>query len=318
MKTLVLYVHCIYYTMVFPKPNYESFGALVARQPDWSLPPSKWTFKQHPELNHTIESVSKELGGRYVQAIRDRFPQVTFDIIKSFVVKNDQYGSPQKFIYEFPCVTSNTTKLLYGSPSSLRYAMQALLVLEHLSTTPCSWVVELGAGYGGMYVALLTFLPLFTLFTPLTRYVAIELPDVAVMTRTYLQTVVNGQNASGLKIPNDVVQMNLAGDSAPLPYHIWTWDEMATKMEEERSAWMSDAFFVSHLGFTELDGDVQEVVRKRCLRYCSHGMLTWQTCFGDDVQYASEMLGNRVSKVDPEVPDTVPSYLQMPNYYVYF
>lgn len=289
--------------MVFPKPNYKYFGDLVARQPDWALPPSKWTFKQHPELNHTVESVSKELGGRYIQAIRDRFPQVTFDIIKSFVVKNDQYGSPQKFIYEFPCVTSNTTKLLYGSPSSLRYAMQALLVLEHLSTTQCSCVVDLGAGYGGMYVALLTFLPLFTLLTPLTWYVAIELPDVAVMTRSYLQTVV--------------------GDEGKIPYHIWTWDgteegDLDTKMEDEGLAGMSDVFFVSHLGFTELDGDVQEVVRKQCLRHCSHGMVTWQTCFGDDVQYASEMLGNRVSNVEPEVPDTVPSYLQTPNYYVYF
>ena len=49
---------------------------------------------------------------------------------------------------------------------------------------------------------------------------------------------------------------------------------------------------------------------------CAHGILTWQTCFGDAVEGAGSLLGVNVERVEEEVPATAPSHVK--NHYVYF
>ena len=92
-------------------------------------------FKNNINYTYMLEHVSFKEGNEYLYHIKQKF-NLTNDEIKSFCDKNDKIGNPTKFDYPFG----------KGSPTSLRYILHALLILEYISTLKQSQLnlVELG------------------------------------------------------------------------------------------------------------------------------------------------------------------------------
>jgi len=281
--------------MTVSKPNYADLRQYMDDRfaSVSSATAAEWTFKQDPTFFQYMEHVSKEHGAQYLQCIETQYPQVTFEALRAFVQTNDRYGGSTKFIFTFHCTVSQSTKLLYCSPSTLRYAFQALLTLDYMSKTECRCLVEWGAGYGGMFLAVQAFAGLFYPDGGLDQVVLVEMPEVVPLLTAYVAAATAAPTA--LAAPSSV------------SYHIVSANGELPPVQ--------GAFFVSHFCFTELDASEQARIRG-WMGACAHGLLTWQTCFGDAVEGAGSLLGVNVERTEEEVPATAPSHVK--NHYVYF
>lgn len=264
------------------KPSYQEHHRYLYELQD--QPPAEWKFKQHPNYCQIMEHIHKDHGSRYLTHIETQFPQITFEQIRDYVNTNDKYGGAVKHIY-----TSQSLRLLYCSPSSLRYIFQALLVLDAYNATDCTHMVEVGAGYGGLCLAIQMFAPsMLTETKTLKQYYMMDLPASCVLIREYLA---------------------LHSERLPILY-------MAHARDRDFNTYQHKTFFISHFCFSELSESEQQRYRDEILSSCIHGMLTWQTCFGDDVSRANLLLGKPVTKCVEECPQTGPEHAK--NYYIYF
>lgn len=264
------------------KPSYQEHHRYLYELQD--QPPTEWQFKQHPNYCQILEHIHKDHGNSYLTHIETQFPQITFEQIRDYVNTNDKYGGAVKHIY-----TTQSLRLLYCSPSSLRYIFQALLVLDAYNATDCTHMVEVGAGYGGLCLAIQMFAPsMLTETKTLKQYYMMDLPASCVLIREYLA---------------------LHSERLPILY-------MAHARDRDFNTYQHKTFFISHFCFSELSESEQQRYRDEILSSCTHGMLTWQTCFGDDISRADLLLGKTVTKCLEECPQTGPEHAK--NYYIYF
>jgi hypothetical protein len=267
--------------MSVTKPSYQSYQSYV--ETVVQEPYTQWAFKQHPSYLEILENVGKEYGIQYLYWIEHEFPIVTFDILRKFVNINDKYGNANKMIF-----TTRDHRLLYCSPSSLRYLYHALILLTKFQASGCQHIVELGCGYGGLCLAVQILAPLFT-NVHLGTYVMIDLPEPCALTRAYLQ-VHQSHIGSEIKILDDVKNADLANDGS--------------------------FFLVSNYCFSALSREWQTKYRVHLVDHCSHGWIIWQTCFGDSVENSRYLLGKPDAEIIEEKPQTAP--LHVKNYWVHF
>ena len=109
-------------------------------------------FKNQGAYTYVLENLSKDFGAEILKHIETNFPQISFEDMRAFIILNDKYGGTVKSIF-----TTNKMKLLYCSPSTLRYILHALLILNYYKETMCKNVLELGQGYGGLFLAINMF-----------------------------------------------------------------------------------------------------------------------------------------------------------------
>ena len=99
-------------------------------------------FKNDKKYNSILEHVSENQGYEYVKFIESflkvNFTQITFDNIKDYLLLNDKYGNPKKYLY-----TIFDNKVLC-SPSSLRYVYHSLIILNHIKYNNSKKIVEVG------------------------------------------------------------------------------------------------------------------------------------------------------------------------------
>ena len=131
-------------------------------------------FKNHDDFRYMLEHVSFEEGQKYFDIIISKFNLSHTDIF-SFCAMNDMLGNPIK--YEYPCGSV--------SPTSLRYILHALLILEYMHNLELNEVniVELGGGYGGLCLAIHHFSHGLK-----KKYTIIDLNFVGKLQYKYLQT----------------------------------------------------------------------------------------------------------------------------------
>jgi hypothetical protein len=134
-------------------------------------------FKNNINYTYMLEHVSFKEGIEYLYHINKKF-NLNFDEIKSFCDKNDTIGNPTKFDYPFG----------KASPTSLRYILHALLILEYISNLKQSQLnlVELGGGYGGLCLCIYHFKNKFDLNLNFT-YTIIDLKYVNLLQKEYLK-----------------------------------------------------------------------------------------------------------------------------------
>ena len=173
-----------HHTPMTTKPSFQEHEDYVS-QLHHQLP-AEWQFKHHPLYCHVLEHVSKDQGNQYLNCIETQFPHISLGQIRDYVNANDKYGGAVKHIY-----TTQSLRLLYCSASSLRYIYQALMVLEEYSHTDCTHMVELGAGYGGLCLAIHMFAPILLTNHHSSRpppivYYMIDLPASCDLIRDYL------------------------------------------------------------------------------------------------------------------------------------
>ena len=275
--------------MQVSKPNYESHQKYIQSIVNQSI--AQRSFKQEPLYMEVLENVSKEYGIQYLQHIEGEFPVVTFDILRKYVNTNDKYGNANKTIF-----TTQDKKLLYCSPTSLRYLYHALILMDAFKLSGCRNMVELGSGYGGLYLAVQIVLPLFTDVT-IDKYVMIDLPYSGALTSSYLK---------------------VHEEDTIVPYEIIEGIEASGTGFTTITPPPNNSFFVSNYCLSALSAELQTQYRIYLLDHCSHGWVTWQTCFGDSVETAKTLLGKPEESytIVPEKPQTAPYFIE--NYWIYW
>lgn len=248
-------------------------------------------FKSNANYNNVLENLSRDNGIEYLSRIETEFPHVTFEDIRSFIMANDKNGGSIKTIF-----TMKNMKLLYCSPSNLRYIYHALLILSYYKETNCRNIVELGQGYGGLFLAINLFMNKIPGLT-INKYIMIDLPNSCKLTNKYLEA-----HNSIIQIPRDVYD-NTILDNITVPI-------------TECKQTPNDTFFISNYCFTAIDSVEQEKYVDKIIKPCSHGFLIWQTCFNSNVHNADNILKKSIINRPEEDPQTAPKHVK--NHYVYF
>lgn len=270
--------------------------SLVSSGTDAGKPIATYGFKCNQNYQEVLEHLSKDVGVMYLKKLEEEFPEISYDIIKAFVSKNDKYGSPTKAI--FTMNTDNTQKLLYCSSTSLRYVYHAMKILRYLKETSLTKVVELGVGYGGLFLAINYFSNILDIH--IEQYDMVDMPEVLALVTSYLE---------------------LNRDSIHIPYSLYvvpggyqeTLDQISWTVFPENK---SDLFFISNYCMSYITPPQREIYRRSILEKSVHGFLTWQTCFGVDEKQIENVLKKTVLNITDEVPQTGPDHAK--NVYVIF
>jgi hypothetical protein len=198
------------------------------------------SFKRSNTYREILEHVSPELGEAFFAAL-EKTPISRADL-RAFCMKNDSVGKPllHSFGPDFE-----------ASPTSLRYAFHAHLVLAYLrrlgSPEPVP-VIEVGGGYGGLYVAIDTFAPLYGV--KIASYTIIDLPEIIELQRQY----------TGL-LPTQTPLTLLSAET----------------YGADAEAAPSSAFLVSNYAFSELAEEHRKGYERALFPKLQHGFLAWNS-----------------------------------------
>ena len=237
-------------------------------------------FKNNPEYNNILEHVSREQGEYYLNLIRQDFGDITFKQIIDFSSINDKYGEPKKETYIY--VNKEEVK---SSPTSIRYIYHALLILKHYKDNTSSEIVEVGCGYGGLFLAICFFSRILDI--KIDKYYFIDLPPVCNLINSYLL------------INKDHISIN---------YEIHNSNDYVNKISK------NNLFFISNYCFTEIKDECRNNYIEYLLPNVSCGFIIWQTVFGFNIENAYKIL--KVKYIKEELPQTASK--ENKNYFVYF
>jgi len=256
--------------------NYQSFVSNIKDE--------LFNFKSNGVYNHILEHVSFEQGKQYIyfiqKTIKEKSLGVDFKSINDYLLLNDKYGSPLKYEYNY-----NDEKIIC-SPTSLRYILHALLILLHIKSVNLTKIVEVGCGYGGLFLAINHFSKILSI--SIDKYYIVDLPEVGSLIQNYIKKLENN-----IDIPYSI---HLAYD-----YGIDILDE--------------NLFFISNYCFTE----IEELHRNNYINILfpkiSNGFIIWQTIFNLPINNI-DMIGKNIINLEVEYPQTANEIDK--NYYVYF
>lgn len=134
-------------------------------------------FKRNRYYADILEHVSAEQGKQYLDCIHEKTPYKIEDIV-AYCTKNDSIGNPHTVPYQMGRNGETVTQSV--SPTSLRYVYQSFLILSHIKDLEIPEekmnLIEIGAGYGGLCVALYFFSSYFDV--KIRSYRIIDLPEV--------------------------------------------------------------------------------------------------------------------------------------------
>ncbi len=217
------------------------------------------TFKQNPSYTEMLEHVTLLQGTKYLYYIWNKF-QLTDKEVEEFCQVNDRFGGP---------ITYGYSPTLNCSPTSLRYIFHSLLILQHIQSLGLTEVsmVEVGCGYGGLFLALQHFASKYGVH--ITKYSFIDLQPAIDLQKKYLS--------------NHVVKI-------PTTFH------PASHFGKDVSG--DNLFFVSTYCFSEISDTFQQEYIKNLLPKCNHGFIAWNMI---DVYDIGKNL-----RVEDELPETGP------------
>jgi hypothetical protein len=243
-----------------------------------------FNFKNNNLYNSILEHVSVEQGKSYISLIQQfiitNFEEITFENINEYLLMNDKYGCPSKskFIY-------NNTEILC-SPTSLRYVLHSLIILKYIKDTNSTKIVEVGCGYGGLFLAINHFSKLLNI--KIDNYYFIDLPEIIKLIHKYL--LLNQQNINITYSFHSAYRYGQDIDSNGL-------------------------FLISNYCFTEIDA----LHRNNYINYLfpkvSNGFIIWQTVFNLPISNVN-IINKNITNITEEYPQTAPQ--DKKNYYVYF
>lgn len=240
---------------------------------------NKINFKHNRDYISILEHVTIEQGNDYLKLIENEFPSITNEQIINYVNINDSHGFPKKELFNI----RNQTVLC--SPTSIRYIYHSLLILTYYKQVNLNEIVEVGCGYGGLFLALCYFSKVLDI--KIDKYYFIDLPEVCNLIKNYL--LINSENIN-------------------INYEIHHSNTFGNDIESK------DLFLISNYCFTEIDKTYRENYIECLIKKCKNGFITWQTVFGCDIKQ-SYVLFNKVL-IEEERPQT--ASVSFKNYFVYF
>jgi hypothetical protein len=241
-------------------------------------------FKTNKQYNGILEHVSFEQGNEYISLIQktisEDFSEITFENINEYLLLNDKYGSPlqKKFMYN--------EKQILCSPTSLRYVLHALLILKYLKYTSLTKIVEVGCGYGGLFLAINHFSKILDI--KIENYYFVDLPEITKLIAKYL---------------------SMHTENIFINYYIHSAYDYGKDIKDE------NLFFISNYCFTEIDPEHRLKYIDNLFPKIKNGFIIWQTIFNVKIQNVN-IIGKEVTKIVEEYPQTAPN--DNKNYYVYF
>ena len=127
-------------------------------------------FRKDSGYRKILEGGGLDVFNYFLGAIRDHdLSDQFFDNLEVFRA-NDLYGNPDLY---------SDSEIGMFSPTTLKYALNVLNILESFEKGKIKRVVEIGGGYGGMAVILSHFLDL-------EDYTLVDLPECNLLTEKYL------------------------------------------------------------------------------------------------------------------------------------
>jgi hypothetical protein len=226
-------------------------------------------FKSHTDYTYMLEHVSYELGLQYLKIIKQIHFDIDDSLILNYIILNDKYGKPKKHKYFLNSETS-----FEASPSSLRYIMHALDILKYYKTTNLKNIVEVGCGYGGLFLAINFFSK--ELNIQIDNYFLIDLEDNNKLINMYL------------KEHSNVININYITKKA---------NNYGTDIDS------NELFLISNYCFTEIDS----VSRNKYIEYLFNkvksGYIIWQTCSGVS-KHDTNILNKNIINMSEELPQT--------------
>lgn len=133
-------------------------------------------FKSNSIYRGILEHVDNAYGIDYINAIRTQ-TSITDNEINEFCKLNDSVGMPLK---------SEIDGTINTSPTNLRYIYHTHLILQYfksLSTSPIN-IVELGGGYGGLFLCIDFFKNKYNI--SINSYKIIDLPEANQLQKLYI------------------------------------------------------------------------------------------------------------------------------------
>jgi hypothetical protein len=243
-------------------------------------------FKSNNKYKNILEHVSYELGLKYLELVHLDFPSITYETIQGFININDKYGFPDKEKYMYK------NNIYVCSPTTLRYIYHALVILNYYKNTDCKNIVEVGCGYGGLYLAINYFSN--KLGVIINNYNIIDLPETCILIENYL---------------------NLHNDCKYSTIQIHTSNTYGEKIKDDK------LFFISNYCFTEIDETHNKLYSGILLTKTTNGFIIWQNGGNNGsyrIEQAKSITGKEIVKVIEEKPQTDSGYSIHKNYFVYF
>jgi hypothetical protein len=200
-------------------------------------------FKRHPDYTAILEHVSASQGQQYYSAIKGEFG-ISDERILAFCSINDSFGDPLR------CKIGNLTAEV--SPTSLRYIYHASLILDHLKKFPeIDTLVEVGGGYGGLYLALHWLAPP----SRIREYHIVDL-DFALNLQKLVLSHCQEHTASNIIFHSS----HTFGYAVP-----------------------ENSFFVSNYCYSEIDSGLRQTYKNILLPKCPHGFILWNMSAYDPI-----------------------------------
>jgi len=241
-------------------------------------------FKSDKAYNSILEHVSYEQGKSYISLIisiiNDDFKEITFENINNFLLMNDTYGNPKKenFMYN--------NMQIFCSPTSLRYVLHSLLILQSIKNNNSKKIVEVGCGYGGLFLGINHFSKILNI--EIDKYYFIDLPEICGLIKNYIE---------------------LHKNNIYINYSIHSAYNYGLDINE------NDLFFISNYCFTEIDELHRNNYIKHLFPKILNGFIIWQTIFNLPINNVN-IIGKNIKHVVEEYPQT--ATVSKKNYYVYF
>jgi hypothetical protein len=241
-------------------------------------------FKNNNNYNYVLEHVSREHGEEYLKLIESEFDNIDMNNIIEFANINDNYGEPIKNNF-----ISKNNIVFESSPTSLRYIYHGLLILNHYkeiySNNKKIPIVEVGCGYGGLFLSINYFSKLLNI--NIEKYFLIDIDTAANLIELYLEI-----NKNNIHIDYKLHSASLHGSDVN----------------------ESELYLISNYCFTEIDTENRNKYISILINRCINGFITWQTVFGYTIDNTKNLLKKNI-KIEEEKPQT--SYNDK-NYFVRF
>lgn len=236
---------------------------------------TKSNFKSNHQYNNILEHVSYELGLEYLNLILYKYTNINIELIEKFITINDKYGEPK--LYEY--IISDKKKI-YASPTSLRYIYHSLEILNYYKNKKEKNIVEIGCGYGGLFLACNFFSK--ELNIEIDNYFLIDLQEVCSLIDNYLS------------VHKDYIYIN---------YYLKNANNYGNDINS------NDLFLISNYCFTEIDNEARNNYIFSLFNKVNSGYIIWQTCFKlhisdvniinkENIEYTEELpqTANKINK----------------------